>query len=153
MADINHGSHEPARVEGDGINYRGLAISMIVLTAVTLVCYGIVVVLFNFMESRAVSSGEARAPLAAPATHPSIIDGRLAPGNTTPTPNLLVNEPMNLAKFRAQEEHILTSFSWMDQNAGTIRIPIAQAKDMLLERGLPTRNGVVTPAEPVKEVK
>jgi hypothetical protein len=153
MADTNHGSHEPARVEGDGINYRGLGISMIVLTIVTLVCYAIVVGLFKFMESRSVANDNPRAPLAAPAARPAIIDGRLAPGNTTPTPNLLVNEPMNLAKFRAQEEHILTSFSWMDQNAGTIRIPIAQAKDLLLERGLPTRNDVVAPAAPVKEVK
>jgi hypothetical protein len=80
-----------------------------------------------------------RAPLAAPAAQPAIVDGRLLPGNSVPATTLLLNEPVNLRSFRAQEEHLLTSYSWMDQNAGTIRMPIERAKDLLLERGLAVR--------------
>ncbi len=147
MADTNHDHAGPARTEGDGIVYRGLGWAMLVLAIVTLICYGIVVGLYKFMESRAVAGDTNRAPLAAPRAQPSIVDGRLMPGNTTPPATLLVNEPINLQKFRAQEEHILTSYGWMDQNAGTIRMPIERAKELLMERGLPVRSSV--PAGPV----
>jgi hypothetical protein len=138
MADINH-AHETPHTERDGIEYRGLAWSMIVLAVVTLVCYGIVVGLFKFLESRAAAGDPARAPLAAPYAQPAIVDGRLMPGNTAPPTALLLDEPINLQRFRAQEDHLLTSYSWMDQNAGTIRMPIERAKDLLLDRGLPIR--------------
>ena len=139
MADTNH-EHGPARTEGDGIVYRGLGWSMLILAVITLMCYGIVAGLYKFMESRAVAGDTNRAPLAAPQAQPAIVDGRLLPGNTTPPATLLVNEPVNLQKFRAQEEHILTSYGWMDQNAGTIRMPIARAQDLLMARGLPARS-------------
>jgi len=139
MADTNH-THGPARTEGDGIAYRGLGWSMLILAVITLICYGIVAGLYKFMESRAVAGDTNRAPLAAPRAQPSIVDGRLLPGNTTPPTTLLVNEPINLQAFRAQEEHILTSYTWVDQNAGTIRMPIERAKDLLMERGLPARS-------------
>lgn len=140
MADTNHEHAGPARTEGDGIVYRGIGWSMLVLTIVTLICYGIVVGLYKFLESRAAAGDTNRAPLAGPQAQPAIVDGRLMPGNTTPPAPLLVNEPVNLQVFRAQEEHILTSYGWMDQNAGTIRMPIARAKDLLMERGLPARS-------------
>jgi hypothetical protein len=139
MADTNHGHAGPPRTEGDGIAYRGLGWAMAVLAIVTLVCYGIVVGLYKFLESRAVAGDTARAPLAGPMAQPSIVDGRLLPGNITPPVPLLLNEPVNLEHFRAQELHLLTSYSWMDQNAGTIRMPIDRAKDLLIERGLPVR--------------
>ena len=144
MADTNHG-HETPHTERDGIVYRGLGWSMAVLAIVTLVCYGIVVGLYKYLESRAVASDPPRAPLAAPRAQPSIVDGRLMPGSITPPAPLLLSEPINLEKFRAQEDHLLTSYSWMDQNAGTIRMPIERAKDLLLERGLPVRP-VTSPA-------
>ena len=146
MADTNHDHAGPARTEGDGIAYRGLGWAMLVLAIVTLICYGIVVGLFKFMESKAVAGDTNRAPLAGPQAQPAIVDGRLIPGNTTPPATLLVNEPVNLQKFRAQEEHILSSYGWMDQNAGTIRMPIDRAKELLMERGLPARSSI--PAGP-----
>lgn len=151
MADTNHTHAGPARTEGDGISYRGLGWSVVVLTIVTLVCYGIVVGLYKFMESRAVAGDTNRAPLAAPRAQPSIVDGRLMPGNTTPPATLLVNEPLNLQKFLAQEEHILTSYGWADRNAGTMRMPIERAKDLLMERGLPMRQAA--PARPKGEAR
>ena len=155
MADTNHDHAGPARTEGDGIGYRGLGWAMAVLAIVTLICYGIVVGLFKFMESRAVAGDTNRAPLAAPRAQPAIVDGRLMPGTTTPPPaTLLVNEPVNLQKFRAQEEHILTSYGWMDQNAGTIRMPIERAKELLMERGFPVRSSIPAgPAVPKVEVR
>ena len=149
MADIKHASPPglPERTEGDGISYKGIAWSMIVLTIITLICYGIVVGFFKFMESRADAADTPRAPLAAPPVRPSIQDGRVV-GGPASVPSLLVREPMNLQKFREEEEHLLSSYGWADQNTGVVRLPIDRAKELLLERGLPAREGA--PAGAVK---
>ena len=149
MADIKHAAPEgaQARTEGDGISYKALAWSMIVLTIITLVCYGIVVGFFKFMESRAVAGDTARAPLAAAPSQPAIRDGQVI-GGPASVPSLLVGEPMNLQKFREEEEHLLSSYGWVDQNTGLVRLPIDRAKALLLERGLRVREGA--PAAPVK---
>jgi hypothetical protein len=148
MADIKHAKHAGVeRTEGDGISYKGLAWSMIILAVITLFCYAFVVGFFKFMESRAVAGDTARAPLAAAPVQPAIQDGRMV-GGAASVPGLLVGEPMNLQKFRAQEEHLLTTYGWVDQNTGVVRLPIDRAKALLLERGLPVREGA--PAEAVK---
>lgn len=120
---------------------------MAILTIVTLVCYGLVVGLFKFMESRAVAGDTPRAPLAAAPVQPAIEGGRMV-GGPAAVPSLLVGEPMNLQKFRDEEDRQLTSYGWVDQNAGVVRLPIDRAKELLLERGLPARAGA-----PVAEVK
>ena len=124
--------------EGDGISYKGLAWSMAVLAIMTLLCYGIVVGLFKFMNSRAVAGDTVRAPLAAAPVRPAIQDGRVV-GGPASVPSLLVREPVNLQKFRDEEEHLLTSYGWVDQNTGVVRLPIDRAKELLLERGLSSR--------------
>jgi hypothetical protein len=138
MADIKHAG--PELTEGDGIEYKGLAVSMVVLAIITLICYGIVVGFFKFMEGRAADADAPRAPLAAPATQPSIQDGRVV-GGPAAVPNLLVREPVNLQKFRDEEEHLLSTYGWVDQNNGLVRLPIDRAKELVLQRGFTVRPG------------
>jgi hypothetical protein len=143
--DTKHADN--ARTEGDGVSYRGLGWSMAILAIVTLFCYAIVVGLFKFMESRAVAGDTPRAPLAAAQVQPAIEDGRMV-GGPSSVPSLLVREPMNLKKFRDEEEHLLTSYGWVDQNAGVVRLPIDRAKALLLERSLlPVRGDAAKPGE------
>ncbi len=137
MADTNH---HTAHTEGDGISYSGLGWSMIILTVITLVCYGIVWGFFNFLESRQAAADPAPSPVAAAPVTPTIQDGRIVSGNTSPTP-LLVDEPVNLEKFRARERELLSTYAWADQGAGTLRVPIDVAKDLLIAKGLPVRGG------------
>lgn len=56
-------------------------------------------------------------------------------------PQLQIQPPVDLKQFRAHEEAELSSYGWIDRTAGVVRIPIARAMDLLLERGLPTRSG------------
>jgi hypothetical protein len=42
-------------------------------------------------------------------------------------------------EFRQRENRELTSYGWIDRSAGTVRIPIADAMRLTVERGLPTR--------------
>ena len=38
-----------------------------------------------------------------------------------------------------EEEKTLYSYGWVDEKAGTVRIPIERAMDLLVQRGLPVR--------------
>jgi hypothetical protein len=56
-----------------------------------------------------------------------------------PSPQLEVDERGQLDKIRTDEAQTLNSYDWVDQKAGTVRIPIDRAMDLLVERGLPVR--------------
>jgi hypothetical protein len=58
---------------------------------------------------------------------------------TFPAPQLETDERSELKKIRLREEDILSTYDYVDQNAGTVRIPIDRAMELLLQRGLPTR--------------
>jgi len=47
---------------------------------------------------------------------------------------------LQLQNLRALEDHVLSSYAWVDQNAGTVRIPIDQAIDMVAQKGLPSHD-------------
>lgn len=128
MADINSQHAGTAHTEGDGVNYRGIVVFVVILIATTVVCELIVVGMYKFLDAQSRSNAVARAPLAAPV------------GTLPPAPNLLLDEPTNLAKFRAHEKSELETYGWLDKNAGTVRLPIDRAKDLIIERGLPVRD-------------
>ena len=62
-------------------------------------------------------------------------------GQQPPGPRLLTDEPANLREFRAGETRQLDEYGWADKAAGTVHIPIDRAKELLLQRGLPVREG------------
>lgn len=45
-----------------------------------------------------------------------------------------------LQDLHTQEDELLHTTGWVDQNTGVIHIPIERAIDLLLQRGLPTRD-------------
>ena len=47
-------------------------------------------------------------------------------------------------EFRQRENAELSEYGWVDRNAGTVRIPIEQAKELLLQRGLTSRTSAPT---------
>jgi len=56
-----------------------------------------------------------------------------------PEPRLQTHPLADLAALHAWEDRVLTTYAWVDRNAGTVRIPVDRAKDLILERGLPAR--------------
>ena len=150
MADTKH-VHEAPPVEGDGVSYTGIIWFVVILTATTVFCQLIVWGAFELMEWRVARSDPARAPLAAEAARPVIDGGSLVTGTSeSPRPALLVNEPTALRDFQQAEAEGGSGYGWVDQSAGTVRLPIDRAKALILERGLPTRPGAgpstLTPA-------
>jgi hypothetical protein len=57
-----------------------------------------------------------------------------------PVPQLETNERNQLDKIRLNEEQILSTYDYIDQKAGTVRIPIDRAMDLIAQRGLPVRS-------------
>ena len=56
-----------------------------------------------------------------------------------PTPQLETDERGQLNKIRLNEEQTLSTYGYVDQSAGTVRIPIERAMDLIVQRGLPVR--------------
>lgn len=56
-----------------------------------------------------------------------------------PQPQLQVGGRAQLREYLAGQRAELTSYGWVDRNAGTVRIPIAEAMKLLLKKGLPIR--------------
>ena len=154
MADTNH---YPSGIptEGDGVSYRGIVWFVVVLTVTTLICQLLMWVLLKAFQHQGPTA--VASPVAAPIVDRTAVEGRVYPTVTAigkpgaTQPQLLVNEPGNLAAFRAREQEALTTYGWVDQNAGVVRIPVERAKDLLLQRGLPAR-GTATDKTDKKDV-
>jgi hypothetical protein len=56
-----------------------------------------------------------------------------------PSPQLEIDERSQLDNDRLREEQTLSTYGWVDQQTGTVRIPIDRAMDLIAQRGLPTR--------------
>jgi hypothetical protein len=156
MADTSHHA-QPAPVEGDGISYSGLVWFMVVIAITTIGCQLLMWVLLLAFQHQAAASPAPTAPLAATVTERQAPVGRVYPDlhaiglPNGPQPRLLINEPANLDELRKREHELLTTYGWMDQGAGIVRLPIERAKELILERGLPVRGTEAAPA--AKEVK
>jgi hypothetical protein len=61
----------------------------------------------------------------------------VAQGQQVPEPRLLVHPGAEWNKVRTEEEAKLNSYDWVDRPAGTVRIPVTRAMQLLVERGLP----------------
>lgn len=63
-----------------------------------------------------------------------------------PAPRLQIQEPKDLAAFRAQEAEILSTYGVVDRESGIYRIPIDEAMRLVVERGLPVAGDPVPQA-------
>ena len=58
-------------------------------------------------------------------------------GKLFPEPRLQVDPALDLANMRVRDARELDTFGWIDRKAGTLRIPIDRAMQLIAERGLP----------------
>ena len=62
-----------------------------------------------------------------------------------PQPRLEVHPAADLADFEKVSERQLHSYGWVDRKGGLVHIPIEQAMQLLLDRGLPEVGGATNP--------
>lgn len=79
-------------------------------------------------------SFDVREARTAPAHPMATSDSRLPP-----EPRLQIAPREDLREFRAREDAILNGYGWVNKDGGVVRIPIAEAMKLIVERGLPVR--------------
>jgi hypothetical protein len=82
--------------------------------------------LFELLEAREARRGAPLPPLAAAGLRRTPPEPRLEPDALRPRRRML-----------AEETAALTTYGWVDREAGIVRIPIERAMELLVERGLP----------------
>ena len=138
MAEVHmpHAAHD----DGDhnpGVHHEttDVNISAIILSGVALIVSAVLIsfvvwVLFKYFESREARRLAPEYPLAATQEI-----------RVPPEPRLQTNPREDLQDLRAQENQILNSYGWIDKNTGVVRIPIDEAMKLVVQRGLPAREG------------
>jgi len=140
MAEHHHAAHAGpddeylSTPEGAGHEHTDANVWLIVqfaiwLTASALLTHGLMWGMFEFfVANRNSTAPAAEFPLAAQQERRLPAGPRLQP--------IPANE---IYEFRQRENAELSEYGWVDRNAGTVRIPVEQAKELLLQRGLPSR--------------
>lgn len=147
MSDTSH-HHAPTgdSVEHDAVSFSGIGWFVVILTGTVLVCQLLVWGFYEWFDYRVTRADAPRAATAEPPTSPVIEGGRVVSGaESTPRPSLLVDEPAALREYRTRQIEAQDNYGWVDQAAGTVRLPIERAKDLVLERGLPVRPAPAAP--------
>jgi hypothetical protein len=134
----NHGDFERRDISAAGVIYF-----LIGLAVFALIMHFIASGLFHFLEKRAESQQTPMSPLITNApvdTRHLNADYRDYLKQNFPSPQLEIDERDQLDQIRMHEEEKLATYDWIDQNAGTVRIPIERAMDLIAQRGLPVRS-------------
>jgi len=124
-----HEENPEVHHEGSDVNVRGIFAFAFGLLVTAVVIHLLVYVLFRYFTAREAHAVPAEFPLAVAA-------GPQLP----PEPRLQTSPRQDLNDLRAVEEQVLTTYGWVDKNAGVVRIPIEQAMKLMVERGLPARS-------------
>jgi hypothetical protein len=130
-----HGDYERSDLKASGILYF-----LLTIVVVTVICLFGLRGLFVFLDHREKALQPPVNPLL---THVPTDTRRIAPEypqSAFPDPRLEIDERGQLNSIRMAEENTLHSYGWVDEKAGTVRIPIEHAMDLLAQRGLPVRS-------------
>jgi hypothetical protein len=122
MEQTVHHSPNGAGHEESEANVRLVVVSLAGLAVVALVVFVLVVGIFRYFYDTD-KTGEAQRQPVIP-----------------PEPRIEVAPYEQLQQMRAREEHIQNTYAWVDKSAGTVRVPVGRAIDMLAAKGLTSHN-------------
>ena len=119
------------RYETSDANTRGVWIFVVCLTAtVVAVCFAI---------------GLMMRMLGDDSQHPASRDS--GPGTSPPSPTLQLSTRADMDQYRADQKALLDGYGWIDRDAGTVRIPIERAMEIVATRGIPPTDQKLTPVQ------
>ena len=121
-------AHQTAHHETSDANVNAIFLFGAGLTLVVAMVLFFGWLLFGYFVNRQAESASRDFPLAAEQQN-----------RLPPEPRLQTNPKEDLREMRAEEDGILNSYGWVDQNAGIVRIPIGEAMKLTVQRGLPAR--------------
>jgi hypothetical protein len=114
--------------EESDVDIRGILIFAAGLLVTAVGISFIVWLLFNYFNAREARQATPEFPLAATEEH-----------RLPPEPRLQTDPRADLRELRDADQRTLTTYGWVDRNAGIVRIPIDEAMRLTIQRGLPAR--------------
>lgn len=118
--------------EGTDVNVIAVGKFGVALLIATILAMALLVGVFNYFKAS--EGGEAKS---------------MDPTKVFPQPQLEKTPIPDLKAVRSAEDQVLNSYGWVDPQKGVVRIPIAQAMDQVLKKGLPVRTAVPPAADNV----
>jgi hypothetical protein len=134
----NNAGFEHQDLQVSGILY--FLLSLVVATVLTAL---FMVGIYKFLDKRERANQSPVSPLIANAPKPELntrAEYEHYAEKAFPNPRLETDERNQLNQIRTREDGLLDSYGWVDEQAGTVRIPIERAMDLLVQRGLPVRS-------------
>ena len=128
------GQSESKAYETRDVKVRPLAVFVAGLTIVGVFVYLVVFVMFRLFSGQAANVDAQLAPSSVSRPAPAPGEERLPP-----EPRIQANPAVDMETLRRQEDAVLTTYGWVDRQAGIVRIPIDVAIAQVLEEGLPVR--------------
>jgi hypothetical protein len=139
--DTDEGQSENAAYETRDVRLRPLLVFVTGLTAVALAVYLVVFGMVRLFNRQAASRDAQVAPASAGAPPLNAGDEHLPP-----EPRIQANPSADLRTLRAEEDAVLTTYGWVDRQAGVVRVPIDVAMALVVSEGLAVREASTTPA-------
>lgn len=145
-------SHDPHSVKSSGhadferkdISVNGVVVFLVGLAAMVVISYFVVDIFYGVLERHFEAQ---QAPVSPLVTNAQQDTRRIPPQygqdyakylkESFPAPQLETDERTQLNEVRLREEDLLSTYDYVDKSAGTVRIPIDRAMDLLAQRGLP----------------
>ena len=141
--------------ERSDIGTAGILYFLLGLAVAGLLVYFVVDGIYHFLDKRSETEQTPVNPLVTNAPADTRHISKDYPQGSFPDPKLEEDERGQLNGIRLKEEQTLSTYDYIDKNAGTVRIPIDRAMDLIAQRGLPTREQsaihFVAPAQPEKK--
>jgi hypothetical protein len=126
-----HNTHDVVGHEETDADIAPLVKFAIFLTVVTLGTAALTAGFYKYLDSRERAEKATRYPLAQGVERP-----------LPPAPRLQTYPFDDVKGLRRDEARLLEHYSWIDKNAGTVRIPVSRAIELLAAKGLPHRAAV-----------
>ncbi|MFQ5737676.1 MAG: hypothetical protein ACE5JX_01575 [Acidobacteriota bacterium] len=108
------------------VRFRPIVSFLVALGVLIVASLLLMLGLFNHLEGLEVARDHPPSPLADPEARP-------------PEPRLLPDPHQELEEVLSRARKRLRGYHWVDRDAGVVQIPIERAMELLVERGLPTR--------------
>ncbi len=135
---LNHG--HGTEFESEDLSTRGVFAFMIGLAVTGFVIYFIIVGMYKFLDNYERSQMATASPLMTSKGAISRVvtqDDMDKMFKDNGAPMLETNERGQFKDFLLNQENQLNSYGWVDEKAGVAHIPIEQAMDLIIKRGLP----------------
>jgi hypothetical protein len=149
--ETQSGNHGHGGYEQSDINVAGVLYFLLGLAVFGVIAYFLASGLYSYLDKQTEAQQAPVSPLVAQTTEDT---RHLPPEYKTdarstdyekylkknfPAPQLETDERSQLNRIITGQEETLSTYDYVDRQAGTVRIPIDRAMDLIVARGLPTR--------------